>query len=79
MTMPDTRISIEETIIDAMIVWRRTGTRCPFEIVLFPRDHERLEQELLFRLGRATALTGDAIIVQGPEGPIRVTKMKENA
>lgn len=65
-----------ECIIDAMGTWRRHGLQGPFEIVVSQAFYRNIEAELGDLLLASTALTGDAIIIQTPAGPVRITKEK---
>lgn len=66
--------SVGECILDSLFAWARSGFQTPREIVLSGALYRRLESELGAILSSHTALTGDAIIIQGPTGPVRITK-----
>jgi hypothetical protein len=68
------RSPVTECILDALMMWARSGLQAPYEIVLPPDLYRRFESEALVRWARATAPTGDAIVIQGPSGPVRIAK-----
>ncbi len=66
---------IEETIIDALMVWARSGNQAPRSIGLPPVLFRRLEATMRERLPGSRALSdNESIVLQGPTGPVRIFK-----
>lgn len=67
--------SIEETIIDALLTWARSGNQAPRSIGLAPALFRRLEGTLRDRLMSLRALSdNESIVIHGPGGPVRIFK-----
>lgn len=67
--------SVEETIIDALLMWARSGNQAPKSIGLSEAMFHRLERTMGERLPNARALSdNESIVIHGPGGPVRIFK-----
>ena len=70
--------SLEETIVDALLAWARSGNQPPRSIGLSPILFRRLEATLGARLLGSRALSdNESIVIHGPNGPVRIFKEPE--
>lgn len=70
--------AIEETIIDALLIWARSGNQAPRSIGLSDGLFRRLESAMRERLPGSRALSdNESIVLQGPNGPVRIFKETE--